>query len=177
MLRTLDKHTDAVYGCVFLGQENQFLVATCCFDKNTRIFDMRDKSVVACLQMHDDDVIGIDYSPSKFLLATGSDDGKIGIWDSRQWRQQVTIDTAAQVDADNEVKRVAFSPNGQWLAAACSSGKVLVYDIDNNGKEICQLGGHTDCVFDVTWGVDPVTNKKLLVSASHDATCNYWQEA
>ena len=28
-LRTLDKHTKAVYGCIFLGQENQFLLATC----------------------------------------------------------------------------------------------------------------------------------------------------
>jgi len=176
MLRTLDKHTQPVYGCVFLGQENQFLLATCCFDKNTRIFDMRDKSVVASLQMHNDDVIGIDYTSSKQLLATGSDDGKIGIWDSRQWRLQLTIDTTVNGNEDNEVKRVAFSPNGQWLAAACSSGKVLVYDIDNDGKEICQLGGHTDCVFDVTWGVDPTTNKKLLVSASHDFSCNFWKE-
>ncbi|CAK0827124.1 unnamed protein product [Prorocentrum cordatum] len=57
-LRTLDKHTEAVYGCKFLGQEMQFNIATCCFDRSTRIFDMRDKSVSACLQLHNDDVIG-----------------------------------------------------------------------------------------------------------------------
>jgi WD40 repeat protein len=176
MLRTLDKHTEPVYGCKFLGQEMQFSLATCCFDKNTRIFDMRDKSVSACLQLHNDDVIGIDFTSTKGLLATGSDDGMIGIWDSRTWKQVMTINTKLGVSQDNEVKRVTFSPNGQHLAAACSSGKVLVYDIENNGSEVCQLGGHTDCVFDCCWGVDPLTNKKLLVSASHDFTLNFWKE-
>ncbi|CAK0895338.1 unnamed protein product, partial [Prorocentrum cordatum] len=160
----------------------QFNIATCCFDRSTRIFDMRDKSVSACLQLHNDDVIGgagtryieprsgsgsrhrrdalqairdlgihgawwshaglpdslvgLDFSPTRGLLATGSDDGKIGIWDSRTWKPQLTIDTKAHVSQDNEVKRVAFSPNGQFLAAACSSGKVLVYDIlEAGGKE------------------------------------------
>jgi len=176
MLRTLDKHTEPVYGVKFLGQEMQFSIATCCFDKNTRIFDMRDKSISACLQLHNDDVIGIDFTSTRGLLATGSDDGKIGIWDARTWTQSMVIDTKAHVSQDNEVKRVAFSPNGAYLAAACSSGKVLVYDIENNGKEVCQLGGHTDCVFDICWGIDPLTNKKMLVSASHDFTCNFWKE-
>jgi WD40 repeat protein len=49
-LRQLDKHTKAVYGCAFLGAENQYLVATCCFDQKTRVFDMRDKSIAAMLQ-------------------------------------------------------------------------------------------------------------------------------
>merc|ERR1740127_43141 len=60
-LRTLDKHTKAVYGTTFLGQEHQYLVATCCFDQKTRIFDMRDKQMVQMLTGHTDDIIGIDY--------------------------------------------------------------------------------------------------------------------
>jgi WD40 repeat protein len=177
-LRTLDKHTQAVYGCVFLGQENQYFVATCCFDRNTRVFDMRDKSVVACLQVHEDDVIGIDYSSPKQLLATGSDDGKICIWDTRQWRLQKTIDTKlVNPEDENEVKRVAFSPNGNLLAAACSSNKVLVYDVENDGKLVDVLATHSDCVFDICWGLNPNTNKKRLVSASHDHTVCFWEEA
>merc|ERR1719436_1804198 len=90
-LRQLDKHTKAVYGCVFLGQENQYLLSTCCFDQKTRLFDMRDKMIVAMLQRHSDDVIGIDYCSPKQLLATGSDDGCIGIWDTRTWKLQQMI--------------------------------------------------------------------------------------
>merc|ERR1711907_101958 len=43
-LRWLDKHEDKVYGTTFLGKEQEFLVATCCFDKTTRIFDMRSEA-------------------------------------------------------------------------------------------------------------------------------------
>merc|ERR1719326_784273 len=40
-LRTLDKHTKAVYGATFLGSAGgdnfQYMVATCCFDQKCRI--------------------------------------------------------------------------------------------------------------------------------------------
>jgi len=177
-LRTLNQHKKAVYGATFLGTENQYFVATCCFDSMTRIFDMRDKTVVATLGQHQDDVIGIDYASSKNVLATGSDDGLICIWDARTWKLQRQINTKHSQgtdDSENEVKRVAFSPDGDCLAAACSSGRVLVYDMSNYDLK-ADLGGHSDCVFDVTWGVCPTTNAKMLVSASHDHTCKYWRE-
>lgn len=177
-LRTLDKHTKAVYGCTFLGLENQYFVATCCFDQKTRIFDMRDKKIVQQFQGHTDDVIGIDYSCPNQLLATGSDDGCISIWDARTWKKQQTINTREDDGiSDNEVKRIAFSPDGTLLAAACSSGRVLVYDITKfPSTQVAQLSGHTDCVFDVTWGQAANSNAKILVSASHDHHCRYWRE-
>jgi len=176
-LRTLDRHTKAVYGTAFLGQENQYLVATCCFDQKTRVFDMRDKQVVATLQMHTDDVVGIDYSSPKQLLATGSDDGFICIWDARSYTLLHKINTREDIGIpDNEVKRISFSPSGNLLAAACSTGRVLVYDVQSQPRTHDQLTGHGDCVFDVAWGVCPQTHAKLVVSASHDHTCRYWRE-
>lgn len=177
-LRTLDKHTKAVYGAKFLGQEMQYFVATCCFDQKTRIFDMRDKQVVAVLQGHTDDVIGIDYSSGKGLLATGSDDGRICIWDVKTWKMLHKINTQEIPDLpENEVKRVSFSPDGTQLAAACSSGRVLVYDVAPSQASLAaKLTGHTDCVFDVSWAVDPVRGGNILVSASHDLTCRHWHQ-
>lgn len=177
VLRTLDKHTKSVYGCKFLGSDFEYFVASCCFDRMSRVWDMRDKQVVKKLEMHNDDVIGIDYAFQKKLLATGSDDGKIGIWDARTWTLQQTINTRT-IQNENEVKRVSFSPDGSLLAAACSSGCVLVYDMNTHApKPVATLGGHTDCVFDVTWGTCPVTGAKQLVSASHDHTVRYWKES
>mmetsp|Transcript_124741 Transcript_124741/g.353104 ORF Transcript_124741/g.353104 Transcript_124741/m.353104 type:complete len:428 (+) Transcript_124741:232-1515(+) len=178
VLRTLDKHTMAVYGTAFLGQENQYLVATCCFDQETRIFDMRTKEQVHSLKGHDDDVIGIDYNGATAYLATGSDDGTIKIYDCRKnW--EVVHDINTNVDttlASNEVKRVRFSHDGQMLAAACSTGRVLVYDMNNpTNTPIANLKGHEDCVFDVAWGKNK-QGKKMLVSASHDFSANYWIE-
>jgi len=176
MLRTLEQHKKEVYGATFLGQENEFCVATCCFDTKIRIFDMRDKKVVATLGQHADSVIGIDYATSKTCLATGSDDGWICIWDARTWKLQCQMDTKHLQGTDEfGVKRVAFSPDGKCLAAACSSGSVFVYDMNNYALK-ADLGGHTDCAFDVAWGACPTTKARILVSASHDHTCRYWRE-
>merc|ERR1712113_203504 len=162
---------------LFFDQEYQYCVATCCFDTMTRIFDMRDKRVIATLEHHNDDVIGIDYCSSKQCLATGSDDGLICLWDPRSWKLRRTINTKnaqGTDEAKNEVKRVAFSPDGNDLAAACSSGRVFVYDMNDYHLK-ADLGGHQDCVFDVTWGVCKNTKSKILVSASHDKTNKYWR--
>jgi WD40 repeat protein len=177
-LRTLDKHTKAVYGCKFLGAENQYWVATCCFDQKVRVFDMRDRTLAAQLNKHTDDIIGIDYSSRQQTLATGSDDGFICLWDVRSWKLGGMINTREDPGIpDNEVKRVAFSQDGNFLAAACSSQQVLVYDLQGQTpKVVGRLDGHGDCVFDVTWGTNPQTGNKMLVSASHDHTCMFWSE-
>mmetsp|Transcript_88348 Transcript_88348/g.156401 ORF Transcript_88348/g.156401 Transcript_88348/m.156401 type:complete len:421 (-) Transcript_88348:55-1317(-) len=176
-LRKLDKHEKAVYGARFLGTEHQYMVATCSFDRYSRIFDMRNKKVTQSFQHHTDDVIGIDYASSKQLLATGSDDGMIMGYDVRANKQRFRINTRQGDMVDNEVKRIAFSANGDMLAAGISSNAVLVYDLRPSQPTLCAtLGGHADCVFDVTWGVNPRNGANLVVSASHDHTSRLWRE-
>lgn len=187
ILRTLDKHLKAVYGVTFLGMAKEYLVATASFDQSIRVYDMRDKQVVGLMKYHSDDVIGIAYSDNKQIIASGSDDGKIVLWDVRTFKQLGEYDThAARLEngplLENEVKRVQFNPSGSLLAAACSSGKALIYDIENTsrdgtGQPIASLGGHHDCVFDCAWGVDPATGQNMLVSASHDHCLQFWKES
>lgn len=193
-LRTLDKHDAAVYGATFLGRQHEFLVATCCVkNENARkaqakIWDMRDRTLAAKLDGHSDDVIGIAYHNN--VLATGSDDGFIILWDIRKTgsgnQQSVEAAELAKIQTrndkerrENEVKRVAWSANGEMLAAGCSSRRVLVYKRDAAGipKLYDELDGHNDCVFDVAWGVCPKTDKQLLISASHDHTTRIWRES
>jgi WD40 repeat protein len=174
VLRRLDKHYKQVYGCTFLGRQNPFLLATGSFDQHFRIFDMRNKSEVKSSKEHCDDVIGLDYCSQKQLLATGSDDGTVCIWDARMgWKLCQKINTN-ESGRRSEVKRVAFSPSGAWLAAASSTGDVLVHEAES-GKRLASLPGHTDCVFDLAWGVDSHTDAKVLVSASHDCVCLQWR--
>eukprot|EP00397_Hematodinium_sp_SG-2012_P008633 GEMP01008698.1.p1 GENE.GEMP01008698.1~~GEMP01008698.1.p1 ORF type:complete len:420 (+),score=53.42 GEMP01008698.1:170-1429(+) len=177
-LRTLQKHPRAVYGAAFLGQEQEYLVATVCFDQKTRVYDMRDKQIVAQLQGHTDDVIGIDYS-NRSLLATGSDDGMIVIWDCRTWQCLSKINTRGFAP-DNEVKRVKFSKDisGKLeIAAGGANNSVYIFDIDLDVPVVRtfthELTGHTDCVFDVAWGVAQ-NGSSFLVTASHDLTWKYW---
>jgi len=187
-LRTLTEHTAEVYDCTFLGQkdQNQYLVATTCFDKFTRIFDMRDKKMVAKLEGHTDDVIGCDYNGRTNCLVTGSDDGLVNFWDVRKSLDTNNMNNAlvhsinvakeTGQSASPEVKRVAFSPDGERLAVGVSSGQVVVYKY--NGSVMAQhafLSGHSDCVFDVAWGMLP-NGKRVISSASHDKSSRIWQE-
>eukprot|EP00971_Amphidinium_carterae_P031158 613126-Amphidinium_carterae.1 len=180
-LRTLEKHEKEVYGCTFLGHEHQYLVATCGFDQKTRIWDMRDKRISETLQIHTDDIIGVSYSAQQRLLATASDDGLIGLYDSRMsWRLARKIDTRKEPSVrlpENEVKRVSFSDDGAYLAAACNSG-VLVFDVrdQRDTGHTTLLSGHNDTCFDVAWLKCTETQSRILVSASHDHTLRAWRE-
>ncbi|CAE6926606.1 unnamed protein product, partial [Symbiodinium natans] len=178
-LRTLVHPGKPVYGVTFLGKdpERQYFVSTCCFDQKTRVFDMRDKKVVVTLSGHTDDIIGIDYS-SHGILATGSDDGTILVYDIKTWKVLHKLDCKVDMSQDTEVKRVGFSRDGDMLAAACSTGSVVVYSgftSADKPRMLQKLSGHTDCVFDVAWGVTP-SGSRLLVSASHDKSVRYWKE-
>jgi WD40 repeat protein len=182
-LRTLDSHEKAVYGATFLGtSDKEYCVATCCFDQKVRIFDMRDRSIICTLDGHSDDIIGIDYSEKAQLLATGSDDGSICVWDMRKLDARTKLMNLFKINSrempgipDNEIKRVAFNYDGTKLAAGCSSQQALIYDIGGPSPRLdAALPGHQDSVFDVCWGVD-AQGVEYLVDASHDFTSFVWR--
>jgi WD40 repeat protein len=185
LLRTLDKHQASVYGATFLGSksEMQYNVATCCLKGDTQasfhVFDMRDKKEVTKHEAHDDDIIGIDFCARHNILATGSDDGFIQLYDTRTWKLLQKINTNIgrnTADSAVEVKRIAFSPDGDILAAAGSNKSVLLYGQHQQSLEfqpMQDLVGHSDCVFDVAWGKDS-RERNILVSASHDHTAKIW---
>jgi WD40 repeat protein len=178
-LRVLADHDKAVYGTAFLGQTMDYFLATCSFDTFCRVFDMRDQTMVQRLQFHTQEVIGMAFSESKHLLATGGDDGQIALYDIRTWKILQTIDTN-KVHDSSEVKRIAIDHSGTMLAAPCVTGDVLVYDISHpQAKQVARLAGHEDCVFGVAWGVENQGTskaKRMLVSASHDSTSRVWIE-
>jgi WD40 repeat protein len=178
MARTLTDHSKAVYGATFLGKQEPDLVATCCFDQMVRLWDMRVPKVVNALKgFHSNDIIGIDYADKTRLLATGSDDGYICIFDSRKWdsplfRINSVVDPGIP---NNEIKRCTFNPEGTKVAAGSSSYQVLIYDVSGpSPQSVASLTGHSDCVFDVAWGLDS-KGREFLVDASHDHTSFVWR--
>lgn len=178
-LRTLTEHTKAVYGAVFLGPENDNNVATCSFDQKVRMFDLRTKDIVETFQAHTDDVIGIDFSTNNRMLATGSDDGCICLWDMRMWGPPLhKIDTREIPGApENEVKRVTFNRDGTKLASGNSSQQVLVYDLTGPTPAIFGIldgrAPHKDCVFDCAFGYDR-NGAEFIIDASHDQMSYVW---
>eukprot|EP00440_Ansanella_granifera_P053466 gb/GFBE01057964.1/.p1 GENE.gb/GFBE01057964.1/~~gb/GFBE01057964.1/.p1 ORF type:complete len:411 (+),score=64.01 gb/GFBE01057964.1/:1-1233(+) len=180
IVRTIENTDQQGYGVTFLEKTNSYLVAACStgLTDKTRIWDMRDKSVVQELGGHRAGVIGIDAS-SKCVLATGSDDGTVLGWDARTWKHLFQLDLrrlpGQEVMDTLAVKRIAFNPDGTMLAAATLNGTVDVFDnAHTDTPSLFQplVCSREDCVFDVAWG--QVDGRPMIATASHDRTVKLW---
>lgn len=74
---------------------------------------------------HDDRITSLAFSPDGKLLASGSDDNTVKLWDwakgteSRQMRNMHS----------HEVKKVAFSPDGRYLVSGGLDKKIFFWDL------------------------------------------------
>jgi hypothetical protein len=121
---------------------------------------------------HTDHVHSVAFSPDGKLLASGSEDGTIMLWD---------VATGTQLRSLNgrgiEVLSVAFSPDGTLLASANSSSSsdsstdntINLWDV-STGTLLRSLRGHSSSVHSVTFSPDG----KLVASGSSDKTIKLW---
>ena len=108
----------------------------------------------------------VAFSPDGTLLASGSYDQTIAIWDvaTRKEVRRFTGHTKG-IDA------VAWSPNGELLASASFGHRIRIWHVRDGGLHT--LEGHTDGVADVAWSPDGTR----LVSGSSDQTLRVWDAA
>ena len=171
---TCSGHTAEVYG---VGWSCDDVLATVSFDRTCKLWDVRGDggrgvkgaSCVRTLAGHRDDVVGVSFHPNdKHVLATGSDDGTVCVWDLRGTSDGGKLVTL-RLHGGKETKRVSFSPGGGMLASGGADGTCAIVDTAH-WTQIATLSGHTDTVFDVAWAPDG----KSVVTASHDASWRVW---
>ena len=81
------------------------------FDDSVRLWDASSGRSLKVLTGHTQAVVGLDFSPDGKLLATGADDSTVRIWRASDGAPLRVIDNGYHVD------KVAFSPDGRWLAS------------------------------------------------------------
>jgi WD40 repeat protein len=133
----------------------------------------QDSRVIATLKGHTKWVLSLTFHPDGKRIASGSSDGTVKVWDVASAKEILTIDGHL-----GSLNGVAYSPNGNWIAAAYAGGRAMkVWDATNGQPSFTVPGYAPSSVgyspdgkriatgnFDMTVRVyDATTGKTLLV--------------
>jgi WD40 repeat protein len=181
---TLQGHTSWIWVVTFSPDGKT--LASCSDDSLIRLWDVQTIDVepsnpanlaeasdsshlpVTCLNTlrgHLSRVWTIAFSPDGHMLASGSEDQTIRLWNARDG----TCLTVLQGHTSG-VTSVSFSPNGQILASASEDASIRLWSVAH-GTTLKTLPGHTRWVRSVAFSPDGQT----LASGSDDCTIRLWE--
>jgi len=126
---------------------------------------------------HQDTVYVVRFSPDGSLLASGSKDNTIMLWNVKSRKLIGTINGHEKPIID-----LQFSTNSEFLASGSEDATVKVWRVEDTVKQwtlnkaplkepFQTLNGHTDSVNKLAFSS---TNSNLLISASDDKTIRFW---
>lgn len=115
-------------------------------------------------------IASLVFSPNGKILATGSWDGTVRLWNTATWRP-----IGRPMNGNiSWVYSVAFSPDGKILAAGSQDGKVRLWNVTTRqpiGKPL--PGNSTMAIFSVAFSPDG----KTLAAGGLDGTVRLWDVA
>ncbi|WP_045744865.1 toll/interleukin-1 receptor domain-containing protein [Actinoplanes rectilineatus] len=111
--------SDMVSTVVFTPDGRHLAVVT--LDQIT-VFDAATRKAVT--EPLDGTYTSVAFNPAATVLAAGTTDGRVRLWDTRTWRR-LPADPAGH---DGDVTGVAFTPDGKLLVAVGADGTILSWD-------------------------------------------------
>ncbi|MEH2157529.1 serine/threonine-protein kinase [Nostoc sp.] len=170
---TINGHQLQVNSVAFSPQGQ--LLASASYDRTIRLWQIEGSpreiqnrpcySLLSTLSGHAWAVLTVAFSPDGQILATGSDDNTIKLWEVNTGQLICTL-----VGHSWSVVAVAFTADGETLLSASCDKTVKLWRV-STAEEIVTLSGHIDSVSAVA--VSKVT--QLIASGSRDKTIKLWQ--
>ncbi len=135
-------------------------------DWATDVLATADRSVEprSLLHVAGDDVRCVAWSPDNSRLASGTESGRVRIWDPQRGSSEVALPTTN----GGVVTSVAWSPDGSHLASV--SGGIVRISAAANGATLWSLDEHAGLVTSVAWS--PAGTH--FASAGIDGTVRVW---
>jgi WD40 repeat protein len=116
------------------------------------------------LRGHTGAVTAVAFSPDDRLLASGSADRTIKLWDTATGKEVLSLR-----GHEKRVTCLAFSPDSKRLVSGGMDGAVKLWDTAT-GRELQSLEGHAEAVTAVAYSSDG----RHVVSGSRDKTVRVW---
>ncbi len=117
------------------------------------------------LRGHTREIRQIAWSPDGRVLASGSNDQTVRVWDGATGQALHTLTGHTSL-----VNSVAWSPDGRLLASGSDDRTVRLWD-GATGRQICSLEGHTAAIGGISFSAD----SRILASKSRDGTLRLWK--
>ncbi|QEG22849.1 WD40 repeat domain-containing serine/threonine protein kinase [Mariniblastus fucicola] len=97
-------------------------------DGSVRVWDLASQKLQKSFSAHRGIVWIVRFHPTRNLVATAGDDGLVKLWDSK------TFELKQEWQADNSVRGISFSPDGNTLLAGDRAGKLHFYDLETGAE-------------------------------------------
>jgi serine/threonine protein kinase/WD40 repeat protein len=124
------------FSAMDLSPDGKFLATAAGYDQDTvQIWNAETGERIANLKGHTRYIMRLSFSRDGRILASGSSDESIRLWDTHTWK---ALGTPLRGHSD-EVHAVAFSPTAQLLATGSKDGEVMLWDekarADKEGRQ------------------------------------------
>ncbi len=142
-------------------------LATGAYDGSLRIWDASHGWELMTVPAHAGIVWNVVYDREGRRLISASVDGTVKVWDMASGALLHSL--FEEEDEADGFHSLALGPDGSWIAAGKTSGKILVWN-DATGEIIGNLTGHENMVVGLAFSPDG----QRLASASWDGTAKVW---